>query len=58
MLDTDRGELVEKTYEHDGNEARDFYSTRPGQVPVGIECRVGHPQKIRKAETRKQKHER
>jgi len=25
---------------------------------LGIECRVGHPQKIRKAETRKQKHDR
>jgi transposase len=25
---------------------------------VGIECRVGHPAKIRKAETRKQKHDR
>jgi len=26
MLDTDTGELVEKTLEHDGNEVRDFYS--------------------------------
>src|ERR1700745_1853031 len=25
---------------------------------LGIECRVGHPAKIRKAETRKQKHDR
>jgi transposase len=25
---------------------------------LGIECRIGHPQKIRKAETRKQKHDR
>jgi len=25
---------------------------------VGIECRVGHPAKIRAAETRKQKHDR
>jgi transposase len=76
MLDTDTGELVEKTLEHNGNEVRDFYSTLPGQVlagieatgsmqwflrlmeELGIECRVGHPQKIRKAETRKQKHDR
>jgi len=30
MLDTDTGELVEKTLEHDGNEVRNFYSTLPG----------------------------
>ena len=76
MLDTDTGELVEKTLEHDGEEVREFYSALPRQVLVGIEatgsmhwflklmeelgieCLVGHPQKIRKAETRKQKHDR
>jgi transposase len=76
MLDTDTGEFVEKTLEHDGEELRKFYSelSRPVLVGIeatgsmqwflelmeelGIECRVGHPQKIRKAETRKQKHDR
>jgi transposase len=77
MLDTETGELVEKTLEHDGQQVREFYSALlPDQVLVGIEatgsmhwflrlleelgieCRVGHPQKIRKAETRKQKHDR
>jgi len=74
MLDTDTGELVEKTLEHE--EMRRFYSALPGPVLVGIEatgsmqwflslleelgieCRVGHPAKIRQAETRKQKHDR
>ncbi|MGH9712042.1 MAG: IS110 family transposase [Candidatus Acidiferrales bacterium] len=76
MLDTDTGELVETTLEHQGDEVRKFYSALPGPVLVGIEatgsmqwflelmeelgmeCRVGHPQKIRQAETRKQKHDR
>ena len=76
MLDTDTGEFVEKTLEHDGEELRKFYSglSRPVLVGIeatgsmqwflelmeelGIECRVGHPAKIRKAETRKQKHTR
>jgi transposase len=76
MLDTDSGELVEKTLQHDGEELRKFYSQLSHPVLVGIEatgsmqwflelmeelrieCRVGHPQKIRKAETRKQKHDR
>src|SRR6516165_3776547 len=76
MLDTDTGEFVEKTLEHDGEELRKFYSglSRPVLVGIeatgsmqwflelmeelGIECRVGHPAKIRKAETRKQKHDR
>jgi transposase len=75
-LDTDTGEFVEKTLEHDGEELRKFYSglSRPVLVGIeatgsmqwflemmeelGIECRVGHPAKIRKAETRKQKHDR
>ena len=77
MLDTDTGELVEKTLEHDGQQVREFYSAllrervlvgieATGSMhrflklmeELGIECRVGHPQKIRKAETRKQKHDR
>src|SRR6201984_652637 len=76
MLDTDSGELVEKTLQHDGEELRKFYSglSRPILVGIeatgsmqwfldlleelGIECRVGHPAKIRRAETRKQKHDR
>jgi transposase len=76
MLDTDTGELVEKTLEHEGDEVRKFYSALPGPVLVGIEatgsmqwflelmeelgmeCRVGHPAQIRRAETRKQKHDR
>jgi transposase len=76
LWDTDTGELVEKTLEHDGDELRKFYSALPGPILVGIEatgsmqwflevteelgmeCRVGHPQKIRKEETRKQEHDR
>src|SRR5260221_5775083 len=38
MLDTETGEVVEKTLEHDGDEVRKFYSTLPGQVLVGIEA--------------------
>ena len=76
MLDTDTGELEEKTLEHEGETVREFYSALSGPILVGIEatgsmqwflelmeelgieCRVGHPAKIRKAETRKQKHDR
>jgi len=35
MLNSETGELIEKTLEHDGHEARKFYSTLPGQVPGG-----------------------
>jgi len=38
MLDTDTGELVEKTLEHQGDELRKFYSALPGPVLVGIEA--------------------
>jgi transposase len=38
MLDTETGELVEKTLQHDGDEVRKFYSALPGQVLVGIEA--------------------
>src|SRR3984893_2189780 len=76
MLDSDTGELEEKTLEHQGETVREFYSALRGPILVGIEatgsmqwflelmeelgieCRVGHPAKIRKAETRKQKHDR
>ena len=76
MLDTDTGEVIEKTLEHEGDEVREFYSALPGPVLVGIEatgsmswflklmeelkieCRVGHPAKVRAAEPRKQKHDR
>src|ERR1700747_2056742 len=76
MLDSDTGELEEKTLEHEGDTVREFYSALPGPILVGIEatgsmqwflemmeelgieCRVGHPAKIRQAETRKQKHDR
>jgi transposase len=76
MLDTETGELVEKTLEHEGEKVREFYSALPGPVLVGIEatgsmqwflklmeelkieCRVGHPAKIRAAEPRKQKYDR
>jgi transposase len=76
MLDTDTGEVIEKTLEHEGDEVREFYSLLPGPVLVGIEatgsmpwflklmeelkieCRVGHPAKVRAAEPRKQKHDR
>jgi transposase len=38
MLDTETGELIEKTLKHDGDEVRKFYSALPGQVLVGIEA--------------------
>ena len=38
MLDTDSGELVEKTLQHDGEELRKFYSQLPHPVLVGIEA--------------------
>jgi transposase len=76
MLDTDTGEVIEKTLQHEGDEVREFYSALPGPVLVGIEatgsmpwfltlteglkieCRVGHPAKVRAAGPRKQKHDR
>ncbi|HEV2697406.1 MAG TPA: IS110 family transposase [Terriglobales bacterium] len=76
MLDTETGELTEKTLRHEGNAVREFYAALEGPVVVGIEAtgsmqwflelleelgieyRVGHPAKIRAAETRKQKHDR
>jgi len=76
MVETDTGELIERTLSHEGNAVREFYAALEGPVVVGmeatgsmqwflelldelgIECRVGHPAKIRAAETRKQKHDR
>jgi hypothetical protein len=51
-LDSDTGELEEKTLEHQDETVREFYSALHGPILVGIECRVGHPAKIRQAETR------
>ena len=76
MLDRDTGVVVEKTLAHEGEAVREFYTSIPPPVVVGIEatgsmgwflrlmeelaieCRVGHPTAIRKAETRRQKHDR
>lgn len=38
MLDTDTGELVEKTLEHERDGLRKFYSALPLPVLVGIEA--------------------
>ena len=76
MLDSDTGELEEKTLERQGGDragvlfrtvssdsGRDRSDRVDAVVPgtdgrAGDQCRVGHPQKIRRAETRKQKHDR
>jgi transposase len=76
MLNTETGEVIERTLKHDNEELRKFYDAVPRPVRVGIEatgsmywflqlmeeqgieCLVGHPTEIRKAETRKQKHDR
>jgi hypothetical protein len=38
MLDTETGELVEKTLKHEGETVREFYSPLPHPVLVGIEA--------------------
>src|SRR2546427_9471930 len=38
MLDTETGEVVGKTLEHEGEEVREFYSALPRPVRVGIEA--------------------
>src|SRR5713101_2108102 len=38
MLDTETGELVEKTLKHEAEKVREFYSALPGPVRVGIEA--------------------
>ena len=43
MLDTDTGEVIEKTLEHEGDELREFYSALPGPVLVGIEATGSMP---------------
>jgi transposase len=76
MVDTETGEVIEKTLQHEGEQVREFYAALPRPVLVGLEAtgsmfwflqlleelgieyRVGHPAEIRKAETRKQKHDR
>ena len=76
MIDTETGEVTEKTLAQEGAAVREFYAALPKPVLVGLEAtgsmfwflrlleelgiayRVGHPAAIRKAETRKQKHDR
>ena len=36
MLDTETGEVVNRTLQHEGNEVREFYSELPRPVLVGI----------------------
>ncbi len=38
MLDTDTGEMVEKTIQHEGDQVREFYAALPRPVLVGIEA--------------------
>ena len=38
MLDTATGEVVKTTLKHEGNNVREFYSTLPRPVRVGIEA--------------------
>jgi transposase len=38
MLDTATGEVVNVTLKHEGNNVREFYSTLPRPVRVGIEA--------------------
>jgi hypothetical protein len=38
MLDTQSGEVVNRTLMHEGNEVRAFYSQLPRPVLVGIEA--------------------
>jgi hypothetical protein len=38
MLDTETGEVVNRTLLHEGNQVREFYSELPGPVLVGIEA--------------------
>jgi len=38
MLDTDTGEVVEKTLEHEAEKVREWYSALPGPIRAGIEA--------------------
>ena len=42
MLDTETGEIVKTTLTHEGDHVREFYSTLPRPVRVGIEA-TGSP---------------
>jgi hypothetical protein len=39
MLDTETGEVVEKTLQHEGEKVREFYSALPRPVQVGSKPR-------------------
>jgi hypothetical protein len=41
MLDTTTGEIVNMTLTHEGNNVREFYSTLPRPVCVGIKAMIG-----------------
>jgi hypothetical protein len=38
MLDSESGEVVERTLKHEGNTIRDFYAALPRPAVVGIEA--------------------
>ena len=38
MLDSETGEVVSMTLKHEGNNVREFYSSLPRPVRVGIEA--------------------
>jgi hypothetical protein len=42
MVDTETGEITEKTLSHEGNEVREFYAALEGPVVVGIEATGAH----------------
>jgi hypothetical protein len=58
MLDTDTGELEEKTLEHQGETVREFYSTLRGPILVGIEATGSLKNQIglRRVRLRRMKH--
>jgi hypothetical protein len=39
MLDTETGEVVNRTLMHEGNQVREFYSGLPRPVLVGVEAK-------------------
>jgi len=43
MLDTTTGEFVKMTLTHEGNNVREFYSSLPSPVRVGIEATRSMP---------------
>ncbi len=48
MLDTTMGEAVKMTLTHEGNNVREFHSTLPGPVRVGIEATGTMPNTMQK----------